>query len=261
MVIFDAMKKLNTLIVIPARYASTRFPGKPLALINDKPMIQWVVENAQETGFPVIVATDDQRIIEAVEAFGGKAVYTSPDHQSGTDRCYEAALLYVQQTGQLFDVVVNVQGDEPFIQASQITDLASLFQTPDTDIATLARAIDPNSPFSELQNPNKVKVIFNAHGKAIYFSRSVIPFIRGIDEDQWLKTHPFYHHVGMYAYRMDVLKQIVALPQTPLEISESLEQLRWIENDYIIKVSITDHASIGIDTPADLQTINASLKK
>lgn len=249
------MEQKNTLIVIPARYASTRFPGKPLALINNKPMIQWVFENASATGFETVVATDDARIANAVEAFGGNVVMTRSDHPSGTDRCFEAAEKWSLENNITIDLVINVQGDEPFIKAEQILALADAFNSPDTDIATLARKFDPSQGFEPLSDPNKVKVIFNEKGRGIYFSRSVIPYVRGLETEGWFKSRDFYHHIGMYAYRFDVLKQIIALPPSSLELAESLEQLRWLENEYVIKVKETNHASVGVDTPEDLEQI------
>ncbi len=254
------MKQLKVLIVIPARYASTRFPGKPLALIGNKPMIQWVYENAAQTGFDIVVATDDTRIEEAVRRFNGHVLLTREDHPSGTDRCFEAASIWADSQNTNPDIVINVQGDEPFIQKDQIQALADTFLSPDTQIATLARKFNKKDGFDALKDPNKVKVIFNKNGRAIYFSRSVIPYIRGSEKEDWFEKQDFFNHVGMYAYRYDALKQIVTLPPSRLELAESLEQLRWLENEFIIKVKETDHASIGVDTPEDLEKVNQSLK-
>lgn len=252
------MNEGKPLIVIPARYASTRFPGKPLAIIGVKPMIQWVYENALKTSFDVVVATDDKRISSVVESFGGKVILTREDHPSGTDRCFEAASKWAKEKGKEPSIVINVQGDEPFIQAEQILSLVETFEAPDTQIATLARKFNPKDGFETLHDPNKVKVIFNKNGRAIYFSRSVIPFVRGHKKDDWFKERSFFHHVGMYAYRFDALRQIINLPPSSLELNESLEQLRWLENEFIIKVKETWHASIGIDTPEDLEIVNQS---
>lgn len=242
---------MNFLTVIPARYASTRFPGKPLALLGDKPMVQWVYERAREACDHVVVATDDTRIAEVVDAFGGVAVMTSPDHPSGTDRCLEAAMLYATSFDLDCDVVINVQGDEPFIDVSQIELLKSCFDNPAVDIATLV------SPFAqELQavlDPNNVKATFAVDGKALNFSRSPIPFLRDVPQDKWAESHTYFHHLGMYAYRFDVLEEITQLSPSTLEKAESLEQLRWLENGYSIYVKQTNKRSIGIDTPEDLK--------
>ncbi|GHU66288.1 3-deoxy-manno-octulosonate cytidylyltransferase [Bacteroidia bacterium] len=234
--------------IIPSRYASSRFPGKPLADLCGKPLIRRVYEQVYNLLDEVVVATDDERIFRAIEDFGGKVVMTSPDHQSGTDRCYEA---YTKINGD-FDVVINIQGDEPFINPKQIGLLKACFSDPQTQIATLVKPFPANADFETLFNPNTPKVVLNVKQQAIYFSRSVIPYIRGKQHEDWLKSNVFYKHIGIYAYKSEVLKEIAALPQTPLEKAESLEQLRWIENDYTIKVGITDEETIGIDTPEDL---------
>ncbi len=241
---------MRALILIPARYASTRFPGKPLALIGGKPMVQHVVEKAAAVAEDVYVATDDSRIYDCVADFGGKAVMTSAEHRSGTDRCYEAYRHVTGQTGKKYDVVVNIQGDEPFIQPEQVTALVSCFEDEKVEIATLAKRFEQPA---DIFDANKVKVVCSAKGTALYFSRSAIPFCRGIEQDHWLDTTLFYKHVGMYAYRPQVLKEITALPQGRLEKAESLEQLRWLENGYTIAVRETTHESIGIDTPDDLK--------
>lgn len=247
---------MKALILIPARYASTRFPGKPLAEIGGKPVIGHVVEKAMQVADDVFVATDDRRIYDCVVNFGGKAVMTSTEHRSGTDRCYEAFCRIAGQTGKTFDVVVNIQGDEPFILPAQVTSLLSCFEDPEVQIATLAKKFECND---DIFDPNKVKVVCTAGGKALYFSRSAIPYCRGVDQKQWLESTPFYKHVGMYAYRPEVLKEITSLAQGELEKAESLEQLRWLENGYNIAVRFTDHESIGIDTPEDLQKANEVL--
>ena len=212
--------------IIPARYASTRFPGKPLADIAGKPMIQRVYEQVAGLLDDITVATDDDRIFQAVQDFGGKVVMTSSNHRSGTDRCYEA----LTKTGGNFDVVINIQGDEPFIKPSQIELLKTCFTDKKTQIATLVKPFPTDVDFEVLFNPNTPKVILNANREAIYFSRSVIPYIRGKQYTEWLNSFVFYKHIGIYAYKSNVLGEITALPQSALELAESLEQLRWIEN-------------------------------
>jgi 3-deoxy-manno-octulosonate cytidylyltransferase (CMP-KDO synthetase) len=242
--------------IIPARYASTRFPGKPLADMSGKPMIQRVYERVTGLLDETAVATDDERIYRAVRDFGGKVVMTSPDHRSGTDRCFEA---YTKLGGH-FDVVVNIQGDEPFIQVSQIELLKDCFREEDTQIATLVKPFSASDDFELLFNPNTPKVLLNPRKQAIYFSRSVVPYIRGKHHSEWLKSHVFYKHIGIYAYRSEVLKEITSLLPSSLEIAESLEQLRWIENGYCIKTGITMEETIGIDTPEDMKKALEVLK-
>jgi 3-deoxy-manno-octulosonate cytidylyltransferase (CMP-KDO synthetase) len=237
---------MKFIAIIPARYQSTRFPGKPLALINDKPMIQWVYENVVKAVNDAWVATDDERIYDAVLNFGGKAVKTLSTHQSGTDRCAEAARIIGEKAD--FDVVINVQGDEPFIKPVQVELLKSCFES-DTDIATLIKLIETTD---ELFNPNRPKVVTDNQQNALYFSRSTIPFIRGTDNENWLSKNTFWAHIGMYAYKTDVLQRISMLKHGKLELAESLEQLRWLENGFKIKTAVTEHQSIGIDTPEDL---------
>ena len=232
--------------LIPARYASTRFPGKPLALLAGKPVIQHVYEQAVKMLDAVYVATDDERIYNKVLAFGGKAVMTSTEHHSGTDRIEEA----LEKVGGDFDVVVNIQGDEPFIAQSQIETLCHCFEDEVTQIATLGK---PFECIKAVENPNSPKIVVDNRGYAMYFSRSVIPFVRGVERQEWLKKYPFLKHLGIYAYRTEVLKAITRLPQSSLELAESLEQLRWLENGYRIKVGITNVETVGIDTPEDLQ--------
>ena len=238
---------MNFIGIIPARYKSTRFPGKPLALINGKPMIQWVFENATKSLKNVWVATDDDRIFNVVEAFGGNAINTLSTHQSGTDRCAEAAQKLSAKID--FDVIINIQGDEPFIQAEQIELLKSCFES-DADIATLIKKIETQE---ELFNPNRPKVVIDNRQNALYFSRSPIPFVRGEAEKNWHTKNKFWAHIGMYAYKTDVLQKITKLKPSALELTESLEQLRWLENGYQIKTAETTHQSIGIDTPEDLE--------
>ena len=241
--------------IIPARYASTRFPAKPLALLGGKPVIQRVYEQVKGVLDDAWVATDDERIAQAVQDFGGQVVMTSVHHKSGTDRCYEA---YCKVGGDA-DVVVNIQGDETFIQPSQLEALKNCFTDADTEIATLVKPFAEADGWEALQNPNSPKVVVDARGRALYFSRSVIPYRRGVGTDEWLKGHTYYKHIGLYAYRADVLKAITALPQSSLELAESLEQLRWLENGYVIKVGISEVETIGIDTPQDLARAEAFL--
>lgn len=239
---------MKVIAIIPARYASTRFPGKPLAMLGGKTVIRRVWEQVSRVIDDVAVATDDRRIAEAVEAFGGRAVMTSPDHRSGTDRCYEAYTIIDEE----YDVVVNVQGDEPFISPSQIRALTACFDDERTDIATLVKPFAPSDGIEALENPNSPKVVIDNESRAIYFSRSVIPYLRGVERSEWLARHTFYKHIGMYAFRRDVLREVTSLPQSSLERAESLEQLRWLENGYKIGVGITDIETVGIDTPEDL---------
>jgi 3-deoxy-manno-octulosonate cytidylyltransferase (CMP-KDO synthetase) len=236
--------------IIPARYASTRFPGKPLADMHGKTMIQRVYEQVQQTVDELCIATDDERIEAAAKAFGGNVIMTSDRHRSGTDRCYEAYC----KTGITCDVVINIQGDEPFIHPEQIELLKSCFAKPGVQIATLVKPFDANGDFEKtLFNPNSPKVVLNKNNEALCFSRSVIPYLRGKEPAGWLSAHTFYKHIGLYAYQTGVLKEIVRLPQSSLELAESLEQLRWLENGYKIQTAITHQETIGIDTPEDLE--------
>ncbi|MXV15555.1 3-deoxy-manno-octulosonate cytidylyltransferase [Hufsiella ginkgonis] len=244
---------MKTLGIIPARYASTRFPGKPLADILGKSMIRRVYEQASKsTGLAeVVVATDDERILQHVHDFGGRAILTSPVHQSGTDRCAEVL-------GELpaFDTVVNIQGDEPFIDPRQIDLLCTCFADPGTQLATLAKKI---SSTDELLNPNSPKVVLNHVSNAIYFSRAPIPYLRGQEQESWHLKHAYYKHIGIYGYRAEALKAITRLPVSPLEKAEALEQLRWIENGFPIRVAITELETLAVDTPEDLQRILVNL--
>ncbi len=242
--------------IIPARYASTRFPAKPLAILGGKPVIQRVYEQVAGILDDAYVATDDERIESAVKAFGGKVVMTSTKHNSGTDRCYEAL---TKISGQ-FDVVVNIQGDEPFIQPSQLEALKACFDDSQTQIATLVKPFTAEDSFEALQNVNSPKVVLNKYHHAMYFSRSIIPYQRNAENNVWLENHVYYKHIGLYAYRSEVLKEITALPQSSLELAESLEQLRWLENGYKIKVGISEVETIGIDTPEDLAKAEEFLK-
>lgn len=238
--------------IIPARFASTRFPGKPLAMLGGKTVIQRVYEQATAILDEAYVATDDERIYQAVEQFGGRAIMTRTDHKSGTDRIEEAA----EKIGTQADVIINIQGDEPFIQQSQIETLMHLFDDPTTQIGTLGKRFET---IEAVQNPNSPKIVTDKRGFALYFSRSMIPYIRGKQQGEWLQHFPFLKHLGLYAYRREVLREITLLPQSPLEIAESLEQLRWLENGYRIRVGLTDVETVGIDTPEDLQRAEAFL--
>lgn len=235
--------------IIPARYASTRFPAKPLAMLGGKTVIQRVYEQVAGILDDAYVATDDERIENTVKAFGGKVVMTSVRHKSGTDRCYEA----YTRIGGNYDVIVNIQGDEPFIQASQLQAIKACFDTPSIQIATLVKPFTADNDFEALENVNSPKVVLDRNMKALYFSRSIIPYQRNADKKDWLKNHVYYKHIGLYAYRAEVLKEITSLPQSSLELAESLEQLRWLENGYSIKAGITEVETIGIDTPQDLE--------
>ena len=250
------MKPLRFIVIIPARYASTRFPAKPLALLGGKPVIQRVYEQVSGVVSDVVVATDDERIYEAVEAFGGRVVMTSTNHKSGTDRCWEA----YQKQGEEYDVVINVQGDEPFIAESQLRSIMACFEDEATDIATLVKPFAESDGLAALQNPNSPKVVLDNESRAIYFSRSVIPYLRGVEPEEWLSKHTFYKHIGMYAFRREVLREVTALPQSTLEKAESLEQLRWLENGYKIGVGVTNIETVGIDTPEDLERAEEFLK-
>ncbi|MDE6348407.1 MAG: 3-deoxy-manno-octulosonate cytidylyltransferase [Bacteroides sp.] len=242
--------------IIPARYASTRFPAKPLAMLGGKTVIQRVYEQVAGTLDDAYVATDDHRIEAAVKAFGGKVVMTSTEHKSGTDRCREACA----KIGGQFDVVVNIQGDEPFIQPSQLQAVKACFDDPETQIATLVKPFTADNGFEALENVNSPKVVLDKYRNALYFSRSIIPYQRNAAKDDWLKNHVYYKHIGLYAYRVEVLEEITALPQSSLELAESLEQLRWLENGYTIKAGITEVETIGIDTPQDLERAEEFLK-
>jgi 3-deoxy-manno-octulosonate cytidylyltransferase (CMP-KDO synthetase) len=251
--------------IIPARYASTRFPGKPLADMAGKPMIQRVYEQASKELETVFVATDDTRIYDAVKTFGGNVVMTGEHHKSGTDRCYEAfksiTNYELQITKEQQFVIVNIQGDEPFIQPEQIAALKACFDDESTQIASLVKPFVEADGIGALLNPNSPKVVLNNKSEAMYFSRSVIPFLRGVEQSEWLAKHTFYKHIGLYAYRAEVLAEITALPQSSLEMSESLEQLRWLEAGYRIKMGITTHETIGIDTPEDMARAIAFLSQ
>jgi 3-deoxy-manno-octulosonate cytidylyltransferase (CMP-KDO synthetase) len=238
--------------IIPARFASSRFPGKPLVQIHGKTMIQRVYERAAKVISNVVVATDDTRIIEAVKSFDGNVVLTKESHRSGTDRCAEALDKYEKLSGKSFSVVINIQGDEPFIRTDQIELIMKCFEDKNTQIATLIKSITENSVIFD---PNRPKVVIDKNNFALFFSRSPIPYIRGEDSIKWLENHTFYQHIGMYAYQVNILKKITLLPQSWLEKAESLEQLRWLENGYKIKTAVTNYESYGIDTPEDLERV------
>lgn len=245
---------MKILGVIPARYASTRFPGKPLAIIGGKTMIQRVYEQSVKASKvdAVVVATDDERIANEVERFGGKYVMTKHDHPSGTDRCAEALSL----TPGNWDAVINIQGDEPFIAPEQIDLLASCFEDSRAQLATLVKQV---GNIEELFNENIPKVTIAADGTALYFSRQAIPFFKNVVKEDWLKHHVYFKHIGIYGYRADVLPELTKLKQGKLEIAESLEQLRWLENGYQIITKITEFETIAIDTPEDLQRAQLTL--
>jgi len=248
------MFTMKFIAIIPARYASTRFPGKPLAMLGGKTVIQRVYEQATAILDEAYVATDDERIYQAVESFGGKAIITRAGHKSGTDRLEEAAT----KIGTNADVIINIQGDEPFIQTSQIETLMRLFDDPTTQIGTLGK---PFESIEAVNNPNSPKIVCDRRGFALYFSRSTIPYVRGAEPTTWLEHFPYLKHLGVYAYRREVLHEVTQLPQSSLEKAESLEQLRWLENGYRIRVGLTDVETVGIDTPEDLQRAEDFLRQ
>jgi 3-deoxy-manno-octulosonate cytidylyltransferase (CMP-KDO synthetase) len=240
--------------IIPARYASSRFPGKPLAVLGGQPVIQRVYEQVCKALDTVYVATDDKRIFDCVKNFGGKVVMTSKDHKTGTDRIEEA----VGKIAGEWDVVINIQGDEPFIHKSQIISLCNCFDDPATQIATLGK---PFTSMDAVENANSPKVVLSNQNFAMYFSRSIIPYVRNEEKNTWIEHYPFLKHLGIYAYRRTVLKEITQLPMSSLEKAESLEQLRWLQNGYRIKVAITNIETVGIDTPDDLKRAELFLKE
>lgn len=242
---------IKSLGVIPARYASSRFPGKPLVMIDGRSMIMRVYEQASKCASlnKVIVATDDDRIFTHVKESGGDVMMTSGFHASGTSRIAEVVDNLTSSGKDTFDVIVNIQGDEPFIEPSQIELVVSLFNKPEVQIGTLIRKIIENA---DILNPNVVKVVVDNSGKALYFSRSPIPFIRSVPQNQWLSHYVFFRHIGLYAYKTVVLRSVANLPESPQEIAESLEQLRWLYNGYCIHTAITDIETVGIDAPEDL---------
>jgi 3-deoxy-manno-octulosonate cytidylyltransferase (CMP-KDO synthetase) len=241
---------MSILGIIPARFASTRFPGKPLVDIGGKTMIRRVYEQAKKASglSEVVVATDDERIADEIKNFGGNVIITSDKHQSGTDRCAEA----VKKVPGNWNAVINIQGDEPFILPEQINLLASLFENPEIEIGTLVKKLsDP----SDLDKPNTMKVVLDIHGNGMYFSRSPIPFVRGVEKSEWLAKNLFYKHIGIYGYRADVLAKLTLLPQGKLELAESLEQLRWLENGYKIRTAFTELETLSVDSPEDLEKL------
>ena len=243
---------MKILGIIPARYASSRFPGKPLVKIGNKTMIQRVYLQSTKTLDYVVVATDDQRIFDEIKRFNGQVVMTSENHQSGTDRCMEALEIFEKESGEKFDVVINIQGDEPFIQPEQIKILADSFTDEITEISTLIKKItEPEVIF----DPNRPKVIKNVNNEAIYFSRSAIPYVRNTEKKNWLNQFTYYMHIGLYAYRSDILRKITQLLPSSLEIAESLEQNRWLENGFKIRVLETEHENVSIDTQEDLDKV------
>ena len=244
---------MNTVGIIPARYNSTRFPGKPLIKIGGKTMIRRVYERCTLSLNNVIVATDDKRIRKEVEGFGGHAIMTSPDHKSGTDRCAEAITLYQKSCNKPVDVVINIQGDEPFLDPAILSHLSKSFIDPKIRISTLVKKITNKK---EIFDPNLPKVVIDKNGMALYFSRSPIPYVSNIEKTKWAVEYPFYKHIGIYAFRKEVLMELTQLPFSSLEQAESLEQNRWLENGYRIHVEETEHESISIDTPEDLEKIN-----
>lgn len=239
--------------IIPARYGSSRFPGKPLAMLGGRTVIERVYCQTRKVLEDVVVATDDERIYNEVKRFGGNVEMTSASHRSGTDRCWEA----YGKHGVKADVIINIQGDEPFVQPEQLTALMKCFDNADTDIATLIKPYGKGVKYEVLADPNCVKCVASADGRALYFSRSVIPYLRGVEKDEWSSERIYYKHLGVYAYRADVLAEITGMEQSPLEKTESLEQLRWLENGKVIRTAVTDIETVGIDTPEDLR--NAEL--
>ena len=240
---------MRVLAIIPARYASTRFPAKPLAILGGKMVVERVYDQVRKAVEKVVVATDDERIYDAVRSFGGEVVMTSTEHNSGTDRCAEA----YEKLSYEADIVINIQGDEPFIAPEQINTLIACFENDAIDIATLVKPFAESNGVEALENPNSPKVVINGANEAIYFSRSVVPYLRGVEREEWLKCHTFYKHIGIYAFRANALKEVTTLPQSPLEKAEKLEQLRWLESGYKIGVGLTDIETVGIDTPEDLE--------
>jgi len=238
--------------IIPARYGSSRFPGKPLVDIFGMPMIERVYKRVAEALPEICVATDDIRIMDTVKGFGGKGIMTSGDHQTGTDRCFEALNKIQKVNGVTYDIVINVQGDEPFINPGQLGMIINCFQDEETEIATLIKEIDDTE---DIFNPNTVKTVVDKNGFALYFSRSPIPYLRNQEQNMWLAHHTFYKHLGIYAYKADILGEITKLEVSLLERAESLEQNRWIENGYKINTAVTAHESVSIDTEEDLKKL------
>ena len=246
---------MKILALIPARYGSSRFPGKPLALVHGKPMIQRVYEQTVKAFPNACVATDDERIYNAVKEFGGRVVMTSTSHNSGTDRCFEALKNYCRESGEVFDAVINVQGDEPYIRPEQLQQLGECFNDPSVELATLVKRVKDKE---ELLNSNSPKVIVDKNSDAIYFSRTAIPFSRDVEvTDEYVQKTPFFRHIGLYGYKVETLEKICAMPQSFLELTEKLEQLRWIENGLKIRVAETGYETHAVDTQEDLDYINS----
>lgn len=243
--------------IIPARYHSTRLPAKPLQKLGGKSIIEWAYSAVKAVIKDVVVATDDVRIAAEVERFGGCAIMTSEAHRSGTDRCAEA----LTKMGGDYDIVVNVQGDEPFIRKEHIEALIACFNNPETEIATLAKPMTSAEDMADIYNPNNVKVVTDLRGRALYFSRAAIPFQRDVEQSEWSKHHTYLKHIGIYAFRAQTLRDVTSLDTSLLEQTEKLEQLRWLEHGYYISVAKTPYATMGIDTPEDLQRAEEMLKK
>ncbi|MDR0510787.1 MAG: 3-deoxy-manno-octulosonate cytidylyltransferase [Rikenellaceae bacterium] len=247
---------MRFIAIIPARYASTRFPGKPLADIGGQTMIERVYRRVNAVFENLCVATDDERIEQVVKAFGGTVAMTSEAHRSGTDRVGEALDTIERTTGERFDVAVNVQGDEPFVAEEHLVKIRALFDDPAIEIATLVK---PFADGEDIFNPNSPKVVLDGYGNALMFSRSAIPHLRGVPPEEWSSKHTYLKHIGLYAYRADTLRAITQLPQGELERAESLEQLRWLENGYRIRTALTASETVAVDTPEDLQRVLAML--
>lgn len=247
---------MKVLGVIPARYGSTRLEGKPLIDLCGKPMIQRVYEQVKKSLEYVVVATDDKRIFDAVNAFGGNVVMTSPNHNTGTNRCLEAYQVFVEQTKIDFDVVINIQGDEPLLDPKQLEQLVSCFEEETAEMATLIIPVKENESLE-----GGVFVVLDKLMNALYFSRAVIPFVRDADKANWTKNHTFYKHIGMYGFKPNALIEFADLQQTSLELAESLEQNRWLENGKKIKVAITESLTIGVDTPEDVEKVRQILSE
>ena len=244
---------MQVLGIIPARYESTRFPGKPLINIHGKPMIQHVYEKVALKIKHVIVATDDERIYKSVQSFGGNVVLTSSEHTSGTSRCIEAFDIFRQENNNIHvDIIINIQGDEPTLKPNQLNELVECFEDEKTDIATLIRSINNKE---DIFNPNVVKVVFNENNHAMYFSRFPIPYIRDKQKEEWFDSYNFSKHIGIYAFRSHILPKLKHLPTSKIEKAESLEQLNWLYNGYTITVRETEYENIGIDTPEDLENL------
>lgn len=259
------ISKSDIIVIVPARYASTRFPGKPLALLAGEPVIIHVLKRITQAGYNCLAATDDTRIFNTVCEYGYKATMTYESHQSGTDRIREAYDNLTSESGREYKVVINVQGDEPFINGDMIDKLSECFGKDTTDIATLARPFPKDGDINDLENPNLVKLVKDSEGKALYFSRSVIPYFRGVEKSEWPAKHQYFTHIGIYGYRPDVLRKVTEMERSSTECAESLEQLRWLENGMTIMVGESDMLNVGIDTPEDLveaeRLINSRIRK